>query len=534
MTTINENESIDPNDNDQDDCYNDYCSDDDDDDKKNEQMKKFIEDEKVNHIKEKLWSNYKNSSLLIRGTDGQFPVNISTIKNNFFNTVFSNKDNIPFPDGGTNSSLANPWRSFMSNIGPAFSATCLSKSAGFQILWYVKDFVDPFSDGFDGGLSRVQAYLKYKIGSKESDFGFRNQGAYVINNCGLIGLNLFDANSNADIQGNTTIPLNSNLLGNRGTNVESFAAALPFVLGIDGNPNRVGTATSLNPDTNNTNKSYNPTLAVRNDGGIWSYKLITCTDTQVSKEKKFNICKIMSTLTGLKKGLWSKFMKRLDCDAPYSHNQILANLWDKNATTLAKNLQENYGSGFEIESYTFPPKYKPEDIVWLISKEESLKSNHDKYYLCDMASLNISTDAFNRIDWLLQIKNAYKGHNISTIIKNAYKNIYLQSIDPNTGWINSPCKHCELPITLITTVMLPKVNVDSAASDGNTGNEFLEYYFFYLFQGKNPFDYPYRTLKKRNFYSLGKIIIDPDEVSKPRVDLNDDTIKLINYISGTH
>ena len=44
------------------------------------------------------------------------------------------------------------------------------------------------------------------------------------------------------------------------------------------------------------------------------------------------------------------------------NNQILANLWDKNATTLAKNLQENYGSGFEIESYTFPPKYKPEDL----------------------------------------------------------------------------------------------------------------------------------------------------------------------------
>ena len=78
-----------------------------------------------------IWKQYKNYALSIRGTDGQYVTTMKSIINYI---------NQP----GFNIQTPNPWNNYLSNLAPSYSASLLSKSAKYPILWYVYEYVDPF------------------------------------------------------------------------------------------------------------------------------------------------------------------------------------------------------------------------------------------------------------------------------------------------------------------------------------------------------------------------------------------------------
>ena len=94
--------------------------------------KKFII-YKPRKIDSTLCSIYNNSALAIRGTDGQTAASTKSITN-----YINKKDNFTLKNG------VNPWNNFTSSLSPAFSASLLSKSAVYPILWYDSKYVDPF------------------------------------------------------------------------------------------------------------------------------------------------------------------------------------------------------------------------------------------------------------------------------------------------------------------------------------------------------------------------------------------------------
>lgn len=76
---------------------------------------------------------YNTSALAIRGTDGQFAASTKSIEN-----YINDTDNFTLKNG------VNPWNNFTSSLSPAFSASLLSESAIYPILWYDSNYVDPF------------------------------------------------------------------------------------------------------------------------------------------------------------------------------------------------------------------------------------------------------------------------------------------------------------------------------------------------------------------------------------------------------
>lgn len=60
----------------------------------------------ASELLQKLFNQYKFSSLLIRGTDGQIPCNPTTV-NNYLEEAFD------LSSGDTNAAATNPWEVFL-------------------------------------------------------------------------------------------------------------------------------------------------------------------------------------------------------------------------------------------------------------------------------------------------------------------------------------------------------------------------------------------------------------------------------------
>lgn len=412
-------------------------------------------------VVETIFNKYTDGAIIIRGTDGQTPVNIDSVLN------YINND-IPQTNALEFAGAINPWNLFMSSVGPAYSGTIISFKGIYPIIWYDAEYVDGF----------------YQLGPSsdpEPIIGKRNQTAFIIGSAKFLGTSLFDGNSNADIGGNTSLPPIANTLGNRGTDILAYGSALPFSelaskKGID-----VGSCRYNPPDTNNTNKAFNPTFVGSNSGtNISGNNYMTTKGDKL--EKIFNnLTKIKGTI--LKKMLGSAI-------PPGNADQ----------KKLAKLLNSNWGSGFEMEGYFFPPKYDPNESVWI--KSSAPLPDNNRFNIEDMFSLNIASDAKTYNDW----KSLFANNSASIDkIKKVYEKIYNDSIVEYGGWMNRPSQDdkYELPLTLITGIMLPTLNLQSESLQ--LGDELIEYSGIppNVVNGKN-----YGELQKDNIKNIGTATID--------------------------
>jgi hypothetical protein len=410
-----------------------------------------------NKVVETIFNKYTDGAIIIRGTDGQTPVNIDSVLN------YINND-IPQTDALAFAGAINPWNAFMSSVGPAYSGTIISFKGIYPIIWYDAEYVDGF----------------YQLGPSsdpEPVIGKRNQTAFIIGSANFLGTSLFDGNSNADIGGNTSLPPISNTLGNRGTDILAYGSALPFSApAAGGSP--VGSSKYSRPDTNNTNKAFNPTFVASNSGtNISGNNYMT---TKGDLEKIFNnLTKIKGTI-----------LKKMLGDA------IPSSVQDQKK--LAKLLNSNWGSGFEMEGYFFPPNYDPNESAWI--KSSAPLPDNNRFNIEDMFSLNIASDAKTYNDW----KSLFANNSASIDkIKKVYEKIYNDSIVKYGGWMNRQLQKYELPLTLITGVMLPTLNLQSGSLQ--LGRELIEYTGSppNVANGKN-----YGTLQKDNIKKIGTATID--------------------------
>lgn len=392
-----------------------------------------------------LWNQYSQSALPIRGTDGQIAISQASVRN------YINSDRFNF-------NVTNPWNNFTSTLSPSFSASLLSQSAKYPILWYVYSYVDPFYQSSNNTTPPLQS---------------RSQGAFTLSNFQFAGASLWDGDSNADITGSTTIPSTFDTDGNRGTDVNGYSIQLPFVMPNPQYPSckiPVGTATFNCPTTNNTNKAYNPTFNATNSGEPIS-------GPQVNTIMK-NLCKV-------KGEIWERFIPT-DERAPCGR-----------FTGLAKSLLDNWGTGFEIEGYVFPMKYQSKSSIWLDPDENNNSIADSRFNVSDTYSINIATDSISYEQWLSQ-------HSDPDVIGQAYRKIYQDAVSgagtPDAQWINKPKTGTQIPLTLITGVMLPAVQLTGAG--GKTATEFCQY----LRDGYGP-------LKKSNFLQVGLYDTEADRVT---------------------
>ena len=392
---------------------------------------------------QQLWNQYSQSALAIRGTDGQEPVSQQSIRNYIQSSSFG--DNV-----------SNPWNNFSSAMGPSFSASLLSEQAKYPILWYVYAFVDPFAVN-NGATPPLQS---------------RNQGAFTLAKFKFSGASLWDGNSNSDITASTSIPGTLNNAGNRGTSVNGYSAQLPFTQrnpAVPGCKIPVGTASFNCPTSNNTNKAYNPTFNAQNDGN------------PVDDANRDTIMRNICTVKG---EIWDKFI-------PDPVNDPCGT-----KTNLSTNLLQNWGSGFEIEAYVYPNTYKPTGSMWLDGASQEAELESSRFAMNDVYSINIASDSKDYDNWVAQ-------HPDPESVKNAYRKIYNDSItgagNPDAQWINQPVGSVKLPLTLITGVMLPAVQLTGAG--GQTSVEFCNY----LQNGYGP-------LTSQNFYQLGWYTPNNDQV----------------------
>ena len=362
-----------------------------------------------------IWHMYKNYALSIRGTDGQYVTTMKSIINYINHPDF----NIQTP---------NPWNDYLSNLAPSYSASLLSRSAKYPILWYVYEYVDPF----------------YTNDRNTPTIKNRNQGGFILSNYNFSGASLWDGNSNSNVTGSTTIPFISNIAGNRGTDVNGYSMQLPFVLNNQEDskecncslfsqpvntscPHPVGTARYNCPTTNNTNKSYNPTLSASNSGNI-----VNPSDRNI----------VMKNMSLIKGALWDKFIN------------TTGNVSEQ---LIKKTLLSNWGTGFEIEGYVEPVTYNKNGSVWLDDGDADKQLQDARFNVDDMYSINISTDSKTYEDWIGYIGN-------QTHIVNAYKKIYRDATTggdngENAQWVNNMVRDKKVALTLITGVMLPVVEL---------------------------------------------------------------------------
>jgi hypothetical protein len=302
--------------------------------------------------------------------------------------------------------------------------------------------------------------------------GQRTQLAYILDQYQFSGLSLWDGNSNQDITGSGSIPLLSDIAISRGTPNSGYSQQFPYA--------NIGNATYTPPDTNNTNKLYNPTHSATITGNP-----IRKPSTGRVGPPYNNVDTITQNLTSLKGIIWNNWLG----STPTSTSQ---------STKFQKQLQDNYGSGFEIEAYVFPFNYplpSGTDSIWYKNEEVCL----EKYQFSlpytnsggstpntrDILSINFSTDTRSVIDWFNSTNQDQIARFITCLVSgsiNATKNKsgnYTFS-EGSQGWvfrtlptITGNTVTAQLPVTLLTGVMLPNVNLQSAGS--NTASEFAEY-----------------------------------------------------------
>lgn len=450
----------------------------------------------------KLFNQYKYSSLLIRGTDGQIPCDSTTV-NNYLGQAF------PF-SGDTNAAASNPWENFQQNLGPAFSTSLVSLGAKYPILWYDAEYSNLFTQLTPPIDVCNNPVYPVAIAQEEPD-GFpwygrgRNEFSFIIKQGQFLGNSLWDGNSNGDINGNISLPPLYNLLGNRGTNILSYASELPFTVGIEPSPisvdepgvppisgvlysNPIGNSTWDKPDSNNTNKSFNPTFSARNDGAPVPFKDDNPTASQSSYASK-----ILKNLTAIKGKVWDYYFKDI------SLNDINFNdpdSWDASLNAVLTALGNNFGSGFEIEGYTFPPNYKSDESPWVNditqpSDYDNVESN-SYYNLHDMQSMNIATD-ISSID--LFCKTYTTGQ-----CMDAFNMMIEGAVEGGAKWINYPSKNysCTIALTCITNMMLPKVDLQDASTKAETSRQLVQY----IAAKKSDTD-----LKLTDFNLLGQVTI---------------------------
>ena len=378
-----------------------------------------------------IWNQYKTSALPIRGTDYQQTFSIDSI------TEYINSDSFKID-------IDNPWANYIANTGPSHSASLLAFGAKYPILWYVFADVDPF----------------YVESAPDPDSGHRSQGAFTLNAYQFLGASLFDGDSNDDITGTVSIPMLSNVNGNRGTNISGFSSQAAF--------SSISGYTA--PKTNNTNKTFNPTFVGSNNG-------------QPVREKDRNT--IMKNISSIKGKIWTKLLSSGESD------------------TVVKAYLDNWGSGFEIEAYVFPKNYDKDGSIWLDGTARNQQMKNSRFHLSDFYSLNIATDSKNYIDWTADHDEA--------AIESGYLKIYNDSITDGKQWVNKVTSSIKVPLTLITSVMLPRVNLTTPGPD--TSGDFMDY----VSGGYGPLGLP-------NFHHLGWLCATPTTVT---VELFDQPIMLV-------
>ena len=404
---------------------------------------------------------FDGDAIVFRGNDGQVPVTVDSILN-AISDMSSNK--------------SNPWEDFMNNAAPAFSGTILANNL-YPILWYVPKYVDPF----------------YTKGDTDPPIGERNQGGFILKYFGFQGASLWDGNSNKDIAGSISIPPTTNSLGNRGTDTLSYANNLPYTIGF--NTPKIGNASYSPPDTNNTNKLFNPTFNAQKDGSIG-------TDSSENNE-------IMKKFTRLKDKLWEKIF---DPVSPLSAINGDPSSYPK-VNQIAKNLEANWGSGFEIEGYFYPKKYIDDETynIWTAYDASNSYFNVD-----DLECISISTDAFDKTSWV------QTGVAQGIKLENAIKNIWQTAVSGASMWIDPISKDLTktsitLDVILVTNVFLPVVAQQSVSTSKASALELIDYIRNYEFK--------YTTLalpgEKVAFVPIGKIEYD---LSTPNSYLNPDFI----------
>lgn len=318
--------------------------------------------------------------------------------------------------------------------------------------------------------------------------GQRTQIAFILKRYQFSGCSLWDGNSNADVTGSGTIPLLGDIAVSRGTPNSGYAQQLPYI--------GIGNAGYTPPGTNNTNKSYNATLSATISGNPIGSPQI---NTNIPHN---HVDLITHNLSSLKGDIWRNWLgKNSNARAKASTNK-----------TFQRQLQQNYGSGFEIEAYVFPHSYpiaSPTNSIWL---DNITLSKYQFLPHADLLSINFSTDNLDPNKW-------FKTHqsNFTDSIRDFIANsIQAQVVDPSTstteytfgagqGWVYRDGlinNNVNFNVTLITGVMLPDVSLQGASQAGNTASEFSGY----LNQG-----YDTNSVK---FWDLGNVDVSVNQVGK--------------------
>ena len=268
--------------------------------------------------------------------------------------------------------------------------------------------------------------------------GQRTQIAFVIKKYQFSGLSLFDGNSNADITGATSIPGTPFIQGNRGAAVSGYSQQLPFV--------KTGNAVYTAPTSNNFNKLYNPTFAATNSGLPipWTHA---------------DVATVIRNLSILKRVIWKKWLGAT----------LKAQKKSVQSEKFQQQLLKNYGSGFEIESYLFSPNYPDAGLSDALSSvwTDTYINLVYKFQLeDDIKSVQFTTDAESYSDWV----------NIIPAPSECLEKVigkFISTAISASGWVNTSNDTASIPITLLTGVMLPSLELTSAGS--NTAQEFAEY-----------------------------------------------------------
>ena len=180
-----------------------------------------------------------------------------------------------------------------------------------------------------------------------------------------------------------------------------------------------------------------------------------------------------------------------------------------NTTYFQTQLQENYGSGFEIEAYVYPHKYPSEstdDSIWL----DDVDLAKYQFEPAHLSSINFSTDGRSASDWFQTHKSkltvcirdfvaaAIQAQVVGGDTSKCSGPDTKYTFDKSQGWVyRKPFlnKRLTFDVTLATGVMLPNVGLAGAAQGGNTASEFSSY----LNKG-------YDTAGV-SFWHLGKVVI---------------------------
>jgi hypothetical protein len=281
-------------------------------------------------------------------------------------------------------------------------------------------------------------YNKPTLSSQDTEkpIGTRTQLAFNITEYQFSGLSLFDGDSNDNITGATSIPPSASLNLNRGVSISGRSMSLPFnIVGSGVGSSAEGYAT---PSSNNYNKTYNPILTGRSDGLSMSSDSSDCNN-------------IINNISKLKGGIW---------DSLITTNKEGIKTLDTNM------LQNNYGSGVEIEAYLYPYKYEQASSPWV---NENPNQN-DQFILGIDEGIQIiqfTTDATSYENWYNTIPDIDK--NLTTIIKNFINT----STNNGQGWCSFAGKtQMTFGVQLLTNVMLPSLMETSST---NVAEEFLDY-----------------------------------------------------------